>query len=268
MARAKKRRSHKKVPPLPAVAPPFPAASSPPEDTFPFMSLLPEIRLMVYDSAMPYAGEVRLSNSRGSPGLPPTIRALMRVKVIRDELVPHLFGRYHFEWTYARPWLNYWPHNEWDCFKRQVVPYINNLTYRFTRPVSLPRTEDSYEPLDRFLRWTRWRSLRPHLHPWNLKKLTLVEAYEPFSDRRPPYQTATDFFHGTDCFLMNLSVVPGLDSLRIVLRERAGEEAVKAFLERCESCEIDGRIGYFPYGQEKVSEWFRLEDNQVVRMDG
>ncbi|KAG6362535.1 hypothetical protein INS49_007627 [Diaporthe citri] len=266
MARAKRRRTHKKVAPPPAAGPPPSLTPSPPEDSFPFMSLLPEIRLMVYDSAMP--DEVRLSNRKASPGLPPTIRALMRVKVIRDELIPHLFGRYHFEWTDAHPRQQFQRDLEWECFKRQVVPYINSLSFRFTRPVSRPRKQSSYEPLDRLLRWTRWRSLRPHLHPWSLKKLTLVEANEPFSNRQPPYRTPVDVSYGPDRFLTDVSVVPGLDSLRIVLKDHAGEEAVKAFLERCESCEIDGRIGYCPYGQEKVSEWFRLQDNQVVRMAG
>lgn len=221
---------------------------------------------MVYDSAMP--DEVRLSSRKGSPGLPPTIRALMRVKVIRDELIPHLFGRYHFEWTDDHPLPQFLRDYEWGCFKRQVIPYINSLSFRFTRPVLLPRIESSYDPMDRFLRWTRWRSLRPHLYPWNLKTLTLVEAYERFSNRQPRYQTAFDGSHGPDRFLKNVSVVPGLDSLRIVLRDLAGGEAVKAFLDRCAICEIDGRIGYCPYGQEEVSEWFRLQDNQVVRMAG
>lgn len=231
------------------------------------MRLPPEIRLMVYDSAMP--DEIRLSSRKGSPGLPPTIRALMRIKVIRDELIPHLFGRYHFEWTDVhRPLVR--RDHEWGCFKRQVVPYINSFSYRFTRPVSLPRTESSYKPLDRLLRWARWRSLRPHLHPWNLKKLTLVVAYDPFDPvqgRRLPYLPA-DVCYGPDRFLIDVSVAPDLDSLRIVLEDHAGEEAMKAFLERCASCEIDGRIGHCPYGQEKVSEWFRLQDNQVVRTAG
>lgn len=259
MARAKKRRSHKKVAPPPA------------EDSFPFMSLLPEIRLMVYDSVMPDAGEVHLSIMRGSPGLPPTIRALMMVKVIRDELIPHLFGRYHFEWTDAHLRAQFWHHYAWDCFKRHVIPYINSLNFRFTLPFWLPSTESSYEPLERFLRWTRWRSLRPHLYPWNLKKLTLVEAYEPYvplSGPHLPYRRATNVSHSPDRFLMKVSVVPGLDSLRIVLKNRAGDEAVKSFLERCASCEIDGRIGYCPYGQDKVSEWFCLQNDQVVRMAG
>ncbi|KAK7713918.1 hypothetical protein SLS63_011870 [Diaporthe eres] len=250
MARAKKRRPRKKVVPPPLVA-------------FPFMRLPPEIRLMVYDSAMP--DEIRLSSRKGSSGLPPTIRALMRVKIIRDELIPHLFGRYHFEWTNVQ-----WDY-EWDCFKRQVVPYINSLSYRFTQSVSVPRIESSYKPLECFLRWARWRSLRAHLHPWNLKHLTLVEAGERcvfILGRQPPYRAAADVSHGPDRFLTNARVVPGLDSLRIVLKDHASEEAVKAFLERCASCEIDGRIGYCPYGQEKVSEWFRLQDNQVVRMAG
>lgn len=225
------------------------------------MSLHPELRLMVYDAAMPQ--EIHLSGSKGSPGLPPTVRALMKVKSIREELIPHLFGRYHFQWT------DIWSRNfiykySWDCFKRQALPFINSLSFRYTGLVSRPREDSSFERLDSVLRWARWRSLRPHLYPWHLKRLALVEAYDPFASRNNLHLAGDGWEHGGDRFLIEAPVVPGLDSLKIVLNSLPGEEAVRAFLERCASCEIDGRIGYCQYGQETASEWFRLQDNQVV----
>lgn len=224
---------------------------------------------MVYDAAMPE--EVHLANTKTSLGLPPTIRALMRVKDIQDELIPHLFRRYHFHWTDTGRQV-FPPNHAWDRFKRYAVPYINTLSIRFKGRVMTPRLKDSYAPLEHLLTWARWRGLRPHLHPWNLKNLTLVESYD-FSRRprrvRLPYSPHTEPpYDAVDRFLTNVCVVPGLDSLRIVLNSRAGEEAVREFLERCASCEIDGRVGYCPYGQEKVSEWFCLQDDEVVRVDG
>lgn len=224
---------------------------------------------MVYDAAMPEELEIRLNGIMGSPGLPPTIRALMKVNIIRDELISHLFGRYSFQWTDHHQLRGVSARYQCDlckCFKRDVLPHINNLTFRFGGPASLPRHKSSHDILHDFLSWARWRSLRSHLFPWSLKKLTLVEKYYiPWPSR---YNAAANLAGGADGFLMDVCVVPGLDSLSIVLNSLAGAEAVKEFLERCASCEIDGRIGYCPYGQEKVSEWFCLQDNQVVRIAG
>lgn len=223
---------------------------------------------MVYDAAMPE--EVHLSNTKHTLGLPPTIRALMRVKPIRDELIPHMFRRCHFHWTDSGRRV-FPPDHAWNRFKRHAVPYINSLTVRFEGLVASPRRRTSYVPLERLLTWARWRSLRPHLHPWNLKNLTLVEAYDlsSFRFRLPGAPTGYEpSDNAADRFLTDVCVVPGLQSLRVVLNDRAGEEAVREFLERCASCEIDGKVGYCPYGEEKVSEWFCLQDDQVVCVDG
>lgn len=232
------------------------------------MSLPPEIRLMVNDSAMPE--EVHLATIKHTLGLPPTIISLMSVKPIRDELIPHMFARYHFHWTNSSSGRQVLSHDHaWDRFKRHAVPYINSLTVRFEGLVLQQSSQISYYFLERLLTWARWRSLRPHLHPWNLKNLTLVEAYNLSSFRlRLPWTSAEPSDPAADRFLINVCVVPGLESLKIVLNHRAGEEAIREFLDRCASCEIDGKVGYSPYGEEKVSEWFCLQDDQVIRVDG
>lgn len=229
---------------------------------------------MVYDAAMPE--EIHLTGHYGSPGLPSTIRALMGVKGIREELIPHLFGRYHFAWIRASPLPRPRIRNgcyDRDCFNPLAVAHISSLSIRFTGPVELNSHRLSYDELDRFLRWARWRSLRSHLHTWSLEKLTLVEAFEPpgppFSQsRRFPNHWTAEFSRDASRFLTNIPVVPGLQSLEIVLNNPATKEAMKAFLDRCASCEIDGRVAYCLYGQEKVLRWFHLQDNQVVRTDG
>lgn len=233
------------------------------------MSLIPEIRLMVYDAAMPEELEIHLTGTHGFPGISPTIRALMEVNLIRDELIPHLFERYRFQWTLAsRDYFNLGRVR--DRFKHHAIPRINSLSVHFTGGSLSPRHLDAdNDPLRRFLGWARWRSLRPHLFPWQLKNLTLVEDHGLLPPRwQAPQYTVDDFSLDASHFLMEVSVVPDLDSLKIVLNDRATDEAIKAFLERCASCEIDGRVGYRPYYAEKVSEWFRLQGNQVVRIDG
>lgn len=251
-----------------AVASPPAVATTIPEQPFPFMSLSPEIRLMVYDAAMPEQLEIHLTGTQGFPGISPTIRALMEVNLIRDELIPHLFERYHFQWTLTgREYFNLGRVR--DRFKHHAIPRINSLSVHFTGGSSLPRhLYAEHDPLRRFLGWARWRSLRPHLFPWQLKNLTLVEDHGLLPRWQAPHYTADDFSLDASHFLMEVSVVPDLDSLRIVLNDRATDEAIKAFLERCASCEIDGRVGYRRYYAEKVSEWFRLQDNQVIRIDG
>lgn len=251
-----------------AVASPTAIATTVPEQPFDFMSLLPEIRLMVYDAAMPEELEIHLTGTHGFPGIPPAIRALMEVNLIRDELIPHLFERYHFQWTLTgREYFNLGRVR--DRFKHHAIPRINSLSVHFTGSTLSPRhLHADTDPLRRFLGWARWRSLRPHLFPWQLKNLTLVEDYRLVPSWQAPNYTGDDFPLDASHFLMEVSVVPDLDSLKIVLNDRASDEAIKAFLERCASCEIDGRVGYRPYFQGKVSEWFRLQDNQVVRIDG
>lgn len=268
MARAKKQRSRKNIAPRPR-----------PNKPFPFLSLPPEIRLMVYDVAMPE--EIHLTGHYGSPGLPSTIRALIKVKGIREELIPHLFGRYHFAWIRAstppRPRGPFRLHirceYEPDRFKPLAIAHISSLSIRFTGPVALNSHRLSLDDLDLFLRWARWRSLRSHLYTWSLEKLTLVEAFEPpgmpfCQFRRFPNRWKAEFSRDASRFLTNIPVVPGLQSLKIVLNNPATKEAMKAFLERCAGCEIDGRVAYCLYGQENVPVWFRLQDNQVVRTDG
>lgn len=252
----------------PAVVNPPEIATTVPEQPFPFMSLFPEIRLMVYDAAMPEGLEVHLTGTQGFPGISPTIRALMQVNLIRDELIPHLFERYHFQWSLSgRQYFNLGRVR--DRFKHHAIPRINSLSVRFTGLGSSPRHLDSdNDPMRRLLGWARWRSLRPHLFPWQLKNLTLAEEFDLVPRRQAPYQTDDDLSLDASYFLMEVSVVPDLDSLKIVLNDRATDEAIKAFLERCASCEIDGRVGYRPYYEKEVSEWFRLQDNQVVRIDG
>lgn len=250
-------REHDTPSPPEHVTPPLPV------ETFPFMSLPPEIRLMVYDAAMPK--EIQLCGVRAWRGLPATIQALMNVKTIREELIPHLYGRCNFQWVdiNRRAPASLLNRYSWDCFRRQALPSINSLIFCCTDPTSYSRPVSSFRRLDSFLRWARWRSLRAHLYPWHLKKLTLVKSYSNFLGRYNS-RWEPDLEHGVNRFLIKAPIVAGLDSFRMVLNSRPSEEAARAFLERCESSAIDGSIGYCQYGRGIVSEWFRLRDKQVV----
>ncbi|KAI3391077.1 hypothetical protein diail_8063 [Diaporthe ilicicola] len=246
-------------------------ASPSPEITFPFMRLSLEIRLLVYDMDMPKQVDLV---SRGSTGLPPHIKALMNVKIIREELLSHLFSRYPFVWTNARAWSEFKP--EGVCFKRLVIPFITTLTIHLDRSFSLTPRQPSPRYLGNLLNWMRWRSLRSHLYPWHLKRLTVVEPRCARSQIQPgswnwnprwsSYAPISPFLD-IEMFLMNIPVVAGLDSLKIALSTHPGDKAIKAFLERCAGGGIEGRLGYRRNeADRRVSKWFWLQDNQVARI--
>ncbi|KAJ0120668.1 hypothetical protein J7T55_015399 [Diaporthe amygdali] len=264
--------------------------SPPSQSTFPFMSLPIEIRLMFYDLEMPEI--IQLSNEKDSLGLPPLIRTLMNIKIIRDDMLPHLFSRYHFEWVeddqWACPRLTY----AWNRFKRQAIPFITSLSILIDDPFSQPSRNFSPKPLDALLKWMRWRSLRSHLFPWHLRHLKLAAACivrpfpedfcvlrdidslddimndlgaAPLAHPLPPPAPRLD--PGTKNFLLKFSVIPSLNSLTIILNDRPEDEVVSAFLQRCAGNGIEGKIGYRQDDEEEeVFEWFELRDNQVVRI--
>lgn len=226
------------------------------------MTLPPEIRLMVYDSLMPIT--VRFDGWGDYPGLQPAIRALMRVKAIRAELLPHIFTRYHYNWIYSfkRPHV----HSGWYRFKRRAIPFLKRFTFEISRSYKRP-----HAPTELFytlLNWMRWRSLRSHLHPWHLKKLTLsVFPYRFDKYANPQDLPSTE---SNDEFLEDAPVVPGLESLTIVLNGRVGEEAAKEFLERCASCGVQGKIGYWYYDYDRgktLNLAYVLQEGQIVCAD-
>lgn len=254
MARSKKRRPRKKAAP----PPPPPSPPPPPEpEPFPFMTLPPEIRLMVYDTLLPY--HVQL-DGWGDYRLQRAIGALMRVKAIRAELVPHIFTRYRFGWIYSfkRDHI----HPRWPHFKRSVIPFINSFTFYIHRPHKRPGY--STEVFSTLLKWMRWRSLRSHLHPWHLKKLALkVRPNRHVPQRLRQYYLPTA---GNDSFLRDAPIVPGLESLYIVLTGPLCKEAEKAFLERCASCGVHGKIGHWYHHRGKVRFLAHvLREGQIVR---
>ncbi|KAL1849670.1 hypothetical protein Daus18300_013171 [Diaporthe australafricana] len=257
---------------------------SPPSETiFPFMSLPIEIRLMVYDVGMPE--EIHLLGKHGFTGIPPHIRALMRVKLIRKEMLPHFFSRYHFRWMEARAWSGIQPQR--DLFKRYVIPFITSLSIHLERPLSANTThQSSPKHLGDLIKWMRWRSQRSHLYPWHLKRLTLVEAHyvhtrHQFHLLQPPsYHPRLSVSHfsrlpvplaggnmhpALETFLTMIPVVPGLESLKIALNYDPGNKVVKAFLERCAGGGAEGALGYRQdVYQEEVFEWCWLKDDQIV----
>ncbi|KAK2611689.1 hypothetical protein N8I77_005017 [Diaporthe amygdali] len=262
--------------------------SPPSQSIFPFMSLPIEIRLMFYDLEMPE--EVHLSDKKGTLGLPPSIRTLMNIKIIRNDMLPHLFSRYHFQWTEkyhsASSDLPY----QWDCFKRQAIPFITSLSILIDDPFSRPSRDFSPKPLDALLKWMRWRSLRSHLFPWHLRNLKLAAAHltRPRVMRTstsswsavaigavlaaragPLLPPAPELDPDTKKFLLESAIVPRLNSLTIILNDHPEDEVVSAFLQRCAGNEIEGRIGFRrDLFDKKVFEWFELQDNQVVHISG
>lgn len=255
--------------------------SSPVEDVastlspsiFPFLTLPAELRLMIYEALLP--DEVYLSGSVGSRGLPPAIQALMTIPIIRGEILKHLFTTYQFNWVDVKEPFK--PSFGWDRFKQHALPYITSLRINLKEPFS-KYTYDRRRPRPFFalLRWMRWRSLRSHLYPWHLKNLQLVET--PI---QPPWQSG---FSGYLLFpyYSNVSfeppealdfprqsaVVPGLESLTVILNDRPSDETVKTFLERCARNGTEGKIGYWQCVKGKLIGWLSLQGNQIVRTTG
>ncbi|KAG8156598.1 hypothetical protein KVR01_013549 [Diaporthe batatas] len=256
----KKRRSRKAFVPLD------------PGNPFPFMSLPPEIRLMVYDflireqTAMSYkwgvpAGTVGLSDSHNM--LSSSVKSLLKVKDIRAEIFPQLLSRYQFEWAEAGDWTS---SERWESFKRYVLPFISSLTITI-HDKDRPR-KSSIKLFTIILKWMRWRSQRTHIHPWQLKSLTLKEGprvtvpiplWAFFRWERDG--TERDVSH----FLVNGPMVPGLESLTIVLKTKPQEEAAKACLERFAGCGVEGKLGYWHDDQRKVAYWFHLDEGQLIQ---
>lgn len=245
------------------------------------MSLPIEIRLMVYDVGMPK--EVHLISKGGFTGIPLHVRALMNIKLIRKEMLPHFFSRYNFRWLDARAWSGFKPQG--DLFKRYVIPFLTSLSIHLERPLSANSFhQSSSKQLGDLIKWMRWRGQRSHLYPWHLKRLTLVEAHyryvPPFLRRRlPAVMSAShplrvnrdvpldggNMHPALEKFLTMIPLVPGLKSLRIALNYDPGEKVVKAFLERCAGGGAEGGLGYRRKAyEEEVSEWCWLKDDQIV----
>lgn len=246
MASSKKRRSRKK-----AVLPDT-------DKPFRFMSLPPELRIMIYDVLI--REQTALSEKWCAPAdlvvvshynttLSSSVQSLLKVKDIRAELLSRLLKRYQFEWTGSSD-LEINSTGRWLSFKRYVLPFINNLTVSIYNPDNpLKRDTNLFYNI---LRWMRWRSLRSHLYPWQLKSLTVREvsraARPSASESRftavvmNRLKDDTAWEYDVARFLIGLPMVPSLDSLKIVLKNEPLPGAAKAFLARCAACGVEGII--------------------------
>lgn len=220
------------------------------------MSLPPELRLMIYDVLI--REQTALSEELRAPAdlvvvsdhnttLSSSVQSLLQVNDVGAELFSRLLRRYKFEWTgssdleISRRWLS---------FKRYVIPFINNLTVSIYDPEHPLKRETNL--FHNILTWMRWRSLRSHLYPWQLKSLTLREvsraARPSASDSRfiavllNRMKDNIAWEHDVICFLVGPPMVPGLDSLKIVLINEPLPGAAKAFLARCAACGVEGII--------------------------
>lgn len=243
-------------------------------DIFPFLSLPTEIRIMIYDAALPE--EVHHIDGRCS-GILPWIRAFMRIKAVRTEFLSHFFSRSHFIWHDVA--LNISGANDRrDPFKRYAVPFIATLTILLQSTPSASKSNSPPDPegFDALLRWMRWRSVRSHIHPWHLKHLTLVAPH--FLPPHQPYWLGMTSKSATESFnclfspllhpilLTRACNVSGLYSLDIILPSYPELEPAKKFFGRCASNGLVGMIGYQEQPVGKVI-WLCLENNQIVPLD-
>lgn len=119
------------------------ALSAPKRDIFPFMSLPSEIRILVYkiDADICICGPSRacpaaMHSSRSklrwhrydshADPFPPHVRALLQVKQIRDDMLPHL----HLAWVVG---LGPKMGPRWKSFKHSAIPAVSHLTIGVTR---------------------------------------------------------------------------------------------------------------------------------------
>lgn len=240
------------------------ALSSPRRDIFPFLSLPAEIRIRIYKIAtsdcicVPYRPRSVLIHSLRCPWcrqrlerpvvpFPPQLKALLYVKQIRDDMLPHL----HLAWVGG---LSRRRVPCWDSFKRSAIPAVLHLTIcverlfcRYSTKLSMPSHE--------LLRWMRWRSQRASRYRWNLTHLTLIEGSRNWpSDPlcivdashvrmfRLNTPASEEVPQDAEALAKDFPMIKGLTSLTLVLLQQPGPVLLDRLSKRCKAHGIEVKV--------------------------
>lgn len=241
------------------------ALSSPRRDIFPFLSLPAEIRIHIYKIAtsdcicVPYrlrsvfihslnCSWCRRRHERPVVPFPPQLKALLYVKQIRDDMLPHL----HLAWVGGLSERTRPPC--WDSFKRSAIPAVLHLTIGLERLFRRYNKKLCQPPYD-LLSWMRWRSQRASRYRWNLTHLTLIEGSRNWPS--DPLRII-DFSHSNvyrfttpangevpqdaEALAKDFPMIKGLTSLTLVLMEQPGPVLLDRLTKRCEAHGIEVKI--------------------------
>lgn len=238
------------------------ALSSPKRDIFPFMSLPAEIRIQIYKIDTPDCicvpswyhprymhclGCARCFSQRTKIKplipFPPHIKALLQIKQIRDDMLPHL----HLAWVggITPPMVR-----SWRSFKQSAIPAVSNLTIGIRR--LFRRSKLCLDPGE-LLRWMQWRSQQTSRYQWNLRHLTLLEGsrHWPANPASPvgimdisyergyPNAKKEESPETAEAMAKGFPMIKGLRTLRLRLMAQPCPVFLDRLSKRCEAHGID-----------------------------
>lgn len=237
------------------------AVSSPSRDIFPFMSLPAEIRIHIYKIAtsncicVPYRPRPTFIHSLYClwcwPGnikypdpFPPHVKALLQVKQIRDDMLPHL----HLAWVGGFSPME----AAWSSFKHSAIPAVSRLTIGFTRLFRTCGTKLCFHPSE-LLYWMRWRSQRASRYLWNLHHLTLIEGsrnwpsnpcqiVDALQGSYSPIPGEEEKPEDAEALAKSFPMIEGLRTLRLHLMERPGPVLLDRLSKKCEAHGIELKV--------------------------
>lgn len=239
------------------------ALSSPNRDVFPFMSLPAEIRIRIYEIAtsscvcVPWTPRspskhylscsmCRRRHDRYPQAVqfPPHVKALLSVKQIRDDMLPHL----HLAWVggFRGPMTPCW-----DSFKRSAIPAVEHLTI-CVEVLFFRHSAKLHRHSRELLSWMRWRSQRASRYGWNLTHLTLIEGsrYWPsnplrvmdgshFAFHRATIAASEEVPKDTKALAKDFPMIKGLKSLTLILLGQPGPVLLDGLSKKCEAHGIE-----------------------------
>lgn len=173
---------------------------------------------------------------------PPHVKALLQVKQIRDDMLPHL----HLAWVGG-----FFGSAEklWRKFKRSAIPAVSHLTIGFTKLFFRSNTKLCGRA-GKLLRWMRWRSQRASRYRWNLRHLTLIEGSHNWPSNPCHISHAgscprLSFAEGSETvevLVENFPMPMGLRTLKLVLVEQLDPVLLNKLSKRCEAHGIDVKV--------------------------
>lgn len=224
------------------------------------MSLPAEIRIQIYKIAtsncicVPYRPRPAQPHCVNCPWcyqstirhpvpFPPHVKALLQVKQIRDDMLPHL----HLAWVggFSEPFTPCW-----HSFKRSAIPVVTHLTIGVKRLFCSQHTILCGCPGE-LLHWMRWRSQRASRYRWNMSHLTLIEGSRKWPSNpcgigdfwplNPPPESKDTPEHA-EALAEEFPMIKGLRRLKLVLSERRGPVFLERLSKRFEAHGIDVKV--------------------------
>lgn len=238
------------------------ALSTPKRDIFPFFSLPAEIRIHIYrinaerctcDPSRAYPAAMHSSGSKlcwhrydsHADPFPPHVRALLQVKEIRNDMLPHL----RLAWVVGLG-SNMGP--RWKSFKHSAIPAVSHLTIGVTRLYNKNSTMLKWRARE-LLHWMRWQSQHASEYGWNLRHLTLIEGsyswlsnpnriLDKFEDMSFEIPVAKQTPGDAESLAIDFPMIKGLSSLNLVLIRQPGPVWLDKLSRRCTAHGIDLKI--------------------------